>query len=71
MVASAIQCTKDDKDFKKLIRAIKHYSFDMIRCFLDCLVALFYWKKIFTAKTAGIIGVISTIMGIMQSLEKM
>lgn len=67
MVVSAMT-SKDSKDIKKLMRAIKHYTFDLIRCVLDCLIALYYWKKTFTAKTAGIIGVISTIMSIMQSL---
>lgn len=67
LVVSAIQ-SKESKDLKKFIRAIKFYSFDMIRCFLDCFVALYYWKKIFSAKVAGIIGVITSIMAIMQSV---
>lgn len=70
MMIAIIQ-SKDNKDVKKLERSIKHYSFDLIRCFLDCLVALFYWKSKFSAKTTGIIGVISSILAIMQSLEKM
>lgn len=67
MVVSIIK-SKDHKDVKKLIRAIKHYSFDLIRCSLDMLVSLFYMKKAFSPKTAGIIGVISSIMAIMQLL---
>lgn len=70
MVVAALS-SKEPKDIKKLMRAIKHYTFDLIRCALDCLIALYYWKKIVSAKTSGIIGVISTIMSIMQSLEKM
>jgi len=69
MVVAIIQ-SKDNKDVKKLIRSIKYYSFDLIRCFLDCLVALFYWKNKIPAKVTGILGVISSIMAIMQSLEK-
>lgn len=65
IIVSAVQ-SNDNKDFKKFIRAIKHYSFDMIRCFLDCFVALYYWKKIFSAKIAGVLGVITSIMAIMQ-----
>lgn len=70
-MAIAIVQSKDHKDVKKLVRSIKHYSFDLIRCLLDCLVALFYWKNKFSAKITGILGVISSIMAIMQSLEKM
>ena len=43
----------------------------MIRCVIDCFVGLYLLKKTFSAKIAGILGVISTIMAIMQSLEKM
>jgi hypothetical protein len=60
----------DLKDIQKLVRVIKVYSFDIIRCIFDCLIALYYWKKIFSAKIAGIIGVISSIMAIIQTLEK-
>ena len=62
--------SKNHKDIKKVIRAIKYYSFDLIRCFLDLLMSLFYLRKIFSPKTAGIIGVISSIMAIMQVLER-
>lgn len=65
LIMSGIE-SKDNKDLKKFVRAIKHYSFDMIRCFLDCLVALYYWKKILSAKVAGVLGVITSIMAIMQ-----
>jgi hypothetical protein len=34
------------------------------------LVALFYLKKILSPKAAGVIGVVSSIMGITQSLDK-
>ena len=59
---------KDTKEMKKQMRANKHYAFDMIRCVLDCLVTLHYWGKAFSAKTAGVMGVVSTLMGIMQCL---
>lgn len=53
------------------VQAIKAYSFDLIRCLLDCLVALHYWQGMLPAKKVGIIGVISSIMAIIQLVEKM
>jgi hypothetical protein len=67
-MATSVLESKDLKEVKKLVRAIKHYSFDLIRCFLDMLVGFFYLKKFCSAKTAGILGVLSSIMAIMQSL---
>jgi hypothetical protein len=48
---------------------VKRKAFDLIRCLLDCLVALFYWKGTIPAKKAGIIGVITSIMAMCQSLK--
>jgi hypothetical protein len=53
-----------------MIKAIEHYTFDLIRCCLDCVIAIYYWKKSISAKAAGIVGTISTIMGIMSYLER-
>ncbi len=58
-------------DFSNGGKLIKERAFDMIRCILDCLVALYYLKGTFGAKTAGVIGVITSIMGILQSLKIM
>jgi hypothetical protein len=66
----AIINNKGLQDIKKLIRVIKVYSFDMIRCIFDFLIALYYWKHIFSGKIAGIFGVISSLMAIVQTLEK-
>ena len=70
-IAVSIIQSKDNKDIKKLIRTIKHYSFDLIRCFLDCLVSLHFWKNKLSKRFAGVIGVVTSIMAIMQSLESM
>jgi hypothetical protein len=67
MIISVI-ASNDNKDLKKLIKAVKFYSFDMIRCILDCFVGLYYLKRNFSAKIAGVLGVISSIMAIMQIL---
>lgn len=61
----------EGEDEKKTVKAIKAFSFDLLRCLLDCLVALYYWKQKLSARKAGIIGFISSIMAIMQSIEKM
>ena len=53
-----------------VVNAIKKSSFDLIKCFLDCFVDLYYWKGKMPAKKIGIIGVITSIMQIMQVLEK-
>ena len=77
IIASIIKSSSEDgkesneMKVKKLIRVIKYYTFDLIRCCLDCVIALFYWKHVVTPKTAGVIGVLSTIMAIMQSLEQL
>lgn len=48
---------------------VKKRAFDLIRCLLDVLVALFYLKGSIPAKKAGILGVITSIMAICQSLK--
>ena len=53
-----------------VVNAIKKSSFDLIKCFLDCFVDLYYLKGSMPAKKIGIIGVITSIMQIMQVLEK-
>jgi hypothetical protein len=45
------------------------FIMDFIKCFLDCFVALFYWKGTVVAKKAAIFGVITSIIGICQSLN--
>jgi hypothetical protein len=37
----------------------------------DCLVALYYWKAILPSKKAGILGIVTSLMGIAQSLGLM
>ena len=49
----------------KVKKAIEKIALTLIRCLLDCFVALFYWKNKLSAKTTGIIGVISSIIAIM------
>lgn len=70
-MAIKIHSSKDSEDIKKVVQAIKVYSFDLIRCLFDCLVALYYLKNNLPAGKIGILGVITSIMGIMQSIEKM
>lgn len=60
-----------DEGKKNTVKAIQAFSFDLLRCILDCIVGLFYWKNKLPAKQVGVIGVISSIMAIMQSIEKM
>jgi hypothetical protein len=48
---------------------MEKFIMDFIKCFLDCFVALFYWKGSISAKKAAIFGVITSIIGICQSLE--
>lgn len=50
------------------MQKIKSQLFDLIRCFIDCFVALFYWKGKYGPKGIGKLGVISSIMAIVQSL---
>lgn len=47
---------------------LKAFFFDLIRCWIDCFVALFYWKGKYSPKTIGLLGVISSLMAILQSL---
>lgn len=56
------------QDIFEITDRIKSFIFDLIKCFLDCFVALFYWKGKFNPKNIGILGVITSIMGILQSL---
>ena len=70
-MAIKIHSSKDLGDVKKVVQAIKVYSFDLIKCLFDCIVALFYLKHNLPAAKIGILGVITSIMGIMQSIEKM
>lgn len=49
---------------------IKKCAFDLIKCLLDCVVALYYWKGQLPAKKIGILGVITSIMSIMQILDR-
>ena len=51
-----------------IAKKIKSLAFDFIRCVVDCFVALYYWKGSITAKRAGFLGTISSIMAILQSL---
>ena len=67
-MAIKIYTSKDSGDVKKVVQAIKVYSFDLIKCLFDCLVALYYLKHNLTANKIGILGVITSIMGIMQSI---
>lgn len=55
-------------DPEKYMKKIKSHAFDLIRCLLDCLVALFYWKGGLPAKKIGILGVITSLMSIVQIL---
>lgn len=50
------------------IQKIKAHLFDLIRCFIDCFVALFYWKGKYSPKAIGKLGVITSLMAIVQSL---
>lgn len=50
-------------------KIIKRKAFDLLRCLLDTLVALHYWKGTITPQKAGIVGVITSFMGILQSLK--
>lgn len=47
---------------------IKKLGFDLIRCLFDCLIAVYYIGKKLPANKIGILGVITSLMGIMQSL---
>lgn len=40
----------------------------MIRCLMDCLVALYYWKNNLPANKIGILGVITSLMAMIQML---
>ncbi len=55
-------------DMKTMNILIKRKFFDLVRCLLDILVALHYLNKTISAKKAGIIGVITSIMSIAQIL---
>lgn len=67
-MAIKIHSSKDSGDVKKVVQAIKVYSFDLIKCLFDCIVALYYLKHNLPAGKIGILGVITSIMGIMQSI---
>ena len=69
-MAIAMQSSEKSSGLKETVKTVKAHSFDLIRCLLDCLVALFYWKNQLPAAKVGIIGVISSIMSIMQILHK-
>jgi hypothetical protein len=53
---------------KEIGKKFQSFLFDLIRCFIDCFVALYYWKGKYTASKIGHLGVISSIMAIIQSL---
>lgn len=55
-------------DLKTMNILIKRKFFDLIRCALDILVAVHYLNKKISAKTAGIIGVVTSIISIIQIL---
>ena len=65
LVKMALSVLKGDVSTDKINRL----SFDLIRCLLDCLVALYYWRGTLGAKKAGIVGVITSLMAIAQSLK--
>lgn len=48
---------------------IKSKAFDLIRSILDCLIALYYLRDTLGPKAAGVIGVITSIMAIIQSIK--
>lgn len=50
-------------------KKVNSLLFDLIRCFLDCFVALFYWKGKYTPTGIGKVGVITSLMAIAQSLN--
>lgn len=60
---------KELRDLDEVVSEIKGKAFDLIKCLLDILVAFYYWKGSIPAKKAGIIGVITSIMAICQSLK--
>jgi len=51
------------------VNLVKKKAFDLIRCLLDIFVALYYLKGSITAQKAGQIGVVTSIMAILQSLN--
>ena len=53
----------------EIIGKVRSLAFDFIRCVLDCFVALFYWKGSISVKRAGLIGTVSSVMAILQSLD--
>jgi hypothetical protein len=59
---------KDEEEKDSAVEKSKKLSFDLLRCLFDCLVALYYWKAVLPAKKAGILGAVTSVMAIMQSL---
>ena len=55
-------------DLKTVNVLVKRKIFDLVRNFLDIFVAMHYLNQKISAKNAGIIGVITSIMSIMQIL---
>ncbi len=53
-----------------IIEKMRKLGFDCIRCLLDCLVAIYYLKTNvnLAANKIGILGVITSLMAIAQSL---
>jgi hypothetical protein len=48
---------------------VKKSMFELIKCLLDCLVALHYWKGSVSAKKAGVIGGVTSLIAIAQSFQ--
>ena len=69
LVLLGLEIMKQGKEeHEKYMKKIKNYAFDLIRNLLDCLVALFYWKGGLPAKKIGILGVITSLISIIQIL---
>lgn len=67
---TVMESRKSNNSEKKDKITIKKSAFDLIKCLFDCIVALFYWKGQLPAQKIGTLGVITSIMSIIQILER-
>lgn len=59
------------QDLEEVRIKVKKLTFDLLRCLLDCIIALYYLKSGISSKKIGILGVVTSLMAIFQILGLM
>ncbi len=59
------------QDLEEVRIQVKKLTFDLLRCLLDCIVAIYYLQSGIPSKKIGVLGIVTSLMAIVQILGLM